>query len=78
MIDPFRIELVERDGVIRCENSGRLGFVEPICPVCNEPIAWVLDMFSFSNNDRGTFTLTHARCAWTKNGFRTQERLAQR
>lgn len=74
--DPWRIELTIRDGVPRCEVGGDDGWVEPICPACGDPIRWVLDMQSFVRNDHGGLTMTHARCAWTKEGFRTQERLA--
>lgn len=51
-------------------------FNEAKCSECGKPIRWVLDMFSFKTNGRGTFSLGHARCLWTKNGFRTQEALA--
>lgn len=49
---------------------------EPICPECQEPVKWVLDMFSFSTLsqwDRGGYTLMHARCAWIPSAF-TRER----
>lgn len=78
MSDPHRIELVERDGVIRCEMSGWDGFVDPICPVCNEPIRWVLDMASFSTLEHGVYTLMHARCAWIPEAFDREKREARR
>ena len=74
MENPFRIGLVERDGAVRCEISGYDGWTEPICPACNEPIQWVLDMASFSTPRNGVYTLMHARCAWTPEAFRKQER----
>lgn len=76
--DPWRVELVERDGVIRCEVTGYDDWVEPICPTCNEPIRWVLDMMSFTTKNGGVFTMTHARCAWTPEGFDTERELAAR
>jgi hypothetical protein len=54
---------------------GRKTWREANCSVCNEPIQWVLDMFSFRSDPPG-YSLAHARCVWTKEGFRSQERLA--
>lgn len=42
---------------------------EAVCCECGEPIRWVLDMFSFKHNDRGSFDLGHAWCLWTPEGF---------
>ena len=70
--ETFRFEF-DPDGTFR--QRGRDGWAEPICPTCREPIRWVLDMFSFTN-EPGSFVLEHARCAWTKNGFQVQEALA--
>jgi hypothetical protein len=44
-------------------------FREAMCCECGEPIQWVLDMFSFKHNDRGSFDLGHAWCLWTPEGF---------
>jgi hypothetical protein len=60
----------------RLRIQGHKGFVEPICPRCNEPIAWVLDMMSFARDDMGGFTAHHARCVWSKDGFTKQRKLA--
>jgi len=47
---------------------------EPLCAVCEQPIQWCLDMFSFTTGpDR---RLAHARCVWTKEAFRREERRA--
>lgn len=53
---------------------------EAICPRCDKPIQWCLDMFSFTTGDFGTgrdypFTLAHARCVWAGHAFRVQEQL---
>ena len=48
---------------------------EPICPICEKPIQWCLDMFSFTTGfDAHPFTLAHAHCVWKKEAF-TRERL---
>lgn len=78
--DPYLIELITRDGKVYCEAGGRDGWAEPICPVCDEPIRWVLDMFSFSTlgaHTPGVHTLLHARCAWLPGAFRREGRLAR-
>lgn len=41
---------------------------EPVCCECGEPIAWVLDMFSFKATT-GRWLLGHARCLWTDDAF---------
>jgi hypothetical protein len=67
----------EADGAVRWAPWERLP-AEAVCPKCGEPIRWVLDMFSFTTgmDETHPFTLTHARCAWTPEGFRVQMRLA--
>lgn len=50
-------------------------FREANCAACGDPIRWSLDMFSFGTGSL-PHRLQHARCAWTKSGFRRQERLA--
>ena len=57
--DDFRVYLTS-DGRLR--NEGWRGFVEPTCPTCNKPIAWVLDMMSFKGDEDGGFTAHHAHC----------------
>ena len=48
---------------------------EPLCAVCQEPIQWVLDMFSFTAGaDR---RLAHARCVWSKEAFRREGKRAR-
>lgn len=53
---------------------------EAICPKCSQPIKWAPDMFSFTTSLESDhpFTLTHARCAWTRGAFCTQMQLAER
>lgn len=46
------------------------------CCVCDEPVRWVLDMFSFRHNDRGTYDLGHAWCLWTPEAFDNAKKLA--
>jgi hypothetical protein len=48
---------------------------EPICQECGEPIRWVLDMQSFKSIGGGRYVACHARCVWTAEGFRVQEKL---
>lgn len=40
---------------------------EPLCAVCDEPIMWCLDMFSFTTGAEKR--LAHARCVWTQEAF---------
>jgi hypothetical protein len=63
--DEFRIFI---DSSQKLCTSGRNGWLEPICPICTTPIAWVLDMMSF-NCDEGMFVACHARCVWTPEAF---------
>ena len=48
---------------------------EPLCAVCEQPIRWFMDMFSFKPGpDR---RLAHARCIMSKEAFRREERQAR-
>lgn len=49
-------------------------FREPVCPVCEKPIRWVLDMFSFTASAR---ELAHARCVWTSDAFASEHHTGQ-
>ncbi len=71
--DDFRV-FIDDAGHLR--NEGRNGFIEPICPVCDKPIAWVLDMMSFKH-DGGSYVACHAHCVWTGSAFSREARLAQ-
>ena len=66
MSDPQRF--VFRDGQLW--HLGREGWREAVCPVCNEPIQWCLDMFSFTTG--WPHILAHARCVWTPEAFERQ------
>jgi hypothetical protein len=65
--DTFRFEFDE-DGHFVLQ--GREGWREPICVICGKPIAWVLDMFSFTTGP--PYRLGHARCLWQDSAFREQ------
>lgn len=65
MNDPFRLEF-DDDGSLH--QRGREGWREAVCPVCSEPIRWVLEMMSFTRDETG-FALAHARCVWTREAF---------
>jgi hypothetical protein len=67
----FRFEF--RDDQLWLE--GRDGWREAICPVCNEPIRWCLDMFTFSTGY--PYILCHARCSWQPDAFDRQRKLAE-
>jgi len=69
--DPLRFEF-DDSGVLHLR--GYDGWREPICPVCGRPIAWVLDMFSFTTGF--DYKLAHARCVWKREAFTRQRRLA--
>jgi hypothetical protein len=62
------------------DNAGHLcldfsqGWREPVCPECHEPIRWALDMSSFTSGPG--HQLAHARCVWTREGFRREAKLA--
>ena len=71
--DDFRVYLTS-DGRLRIE--GWRGFVEPTCPTCNKPIAWVLDMMSFKGDEDGGFTAHHAHCVWRRSAFSREGRQA--
>lgn len=47
---------------------------EAVCPKCEQPIRWALDMFSFTTgfDEAHPFTLAHARCLWTREAFDRQ------
>lgn len=62
----FRLEF-DPDGTLRLR--GRNGWREPVCPVCHEPIRWVLDVASFANQPDASFAFCHARCVWTREGL---------
>lgn len=49
---------------------------EPVCPYCNQPIKWVLDMYSLQTMVDGKYKLAHARCLWTRDAFYDQAKLA--
>jgi predicted amidophosphoribosyltransferase len=78
---------VEQVGMLIRNDNGSVAWApwerlpaEAVCPKCGEPIRWCLDMFSFTTGmqDDHPFTLTHARCAWTREGFRREmERVAE-
>ena len=72
MSDPLRFEFDDA-GVLH--QRGMDGRREPTCPICWQPIQWVLDMFSFTTGF--DFRLAHARCVWKKEAFTKQRRLAQ-
>lgn len=40
---------------------------EPLCAVCDEPIRWYIDMFTFTAG--ADHRLAHARCVWTQEAF---------
>jgi hypothetical protein len=67
--DTFRFQT---DDEGHLEIAGRDGWQEPICPICNEPIRWCLDMFSFTTGPR--HRLAHARCVWTAEAFELEAR----
>lgn len=56
-------------GVLHLSLPPFKGPQEAICPLCSEPIRWVLDMMSFLSPDGGTYRLAHARCAWLPEAF---------
>lgn len=41
---------------------------EPLCAVCDEPIAWCLDLFTFTPDRQ----LAHARCAWIREAIQRE------
>ena len=49
---------------------------EPICPVCNEPIRFCLDMASFTTGSE--HRLAHAHCVWTPEAFDREKREAKK
>lgn len=63
MNDPHRFDFY--DG--RLVMEGREGWQEAVCPICDEPIRWCLDMFSFTTGY--PHMLAHARCVWTPEAF---------
>lgn len=67
------------EGHFILRRNGFDGTPEPICPECNEPIAWCLDMFTFSTlRDDGTHVLRHAQCNWLPERFTTLRKAAVR
>lgn len=74
MIDPMNFEFDDA-GVFHL--GGFDGWREAICPICEQPIRWVLDMFSFLSLDKGTYRLAHARCAWTPEAFDVEKAKTQ-
>lgn len=65
--DVFRFEFREEDGEEHLRLEGRDGWREAVCPICHEPIKWVLDMFSFTTGY--PYRLAHARCVWEPEAF---------
>lgn len=69
----------DSEGHFISRRNGFDGIPEPICPSCNEPIAWCLDMFSFSTlQEDGTHVLRHAQCNWLPSRFTTLRNAAVR
>ena len=68
MSEPFHLYF---DAAGHLHLAGRKGWREPICPECDEPIRWVLDMASFTSGS--DHVMAHARCVWRKWAF-TEER----
>lgn len=64
MSEPFRLEF-DANGHLFIE--GRDGWQEAVCVICDEPIRWCLDMFSFTTGF--PHGLAHARCVWTGEAF---------
>ena len=47
---------------------------EPLCAICDKPIRWFIDIFTFKPGpDR---RLAHARCVMSKEAIRREERRA--
>jgi hypothetical protein len=69
----FRLEFDDDDTL---HLRGRDGRRHPICPKCDLPIRWVLDMASFAPDGAGGHVLLHARCAWTQEAFIDEGRRA--
>jgi hypothetical protein len=59
------------DAAGHLHQAGNVGWREPICPECDEPIRWCLDMASFTTGP--DHVMAHARCVWRKWAF-TEER----
>lgn len=74
MNDPMRFEF-DDDGVLHLR--GREGWREAVCPKCDDPIRWVLDMASFLTLEDGSYRLAHARCAWIPEAFDAERKKAQ-
>ena len=70
MSDPMRFEFYDDRLVL----EGRDEWREAACPICNEPIRWCLDMFSFTTGF--PHMLAHARCVWTAEAFEDAARVA--
>jgi len=70
--DPLRFEFWP-DGTLH--QLGRDDWREPLCSVCLEPIAYVLDMSSFRPDPPG-YSLAHARCVWRPEAFDRERELA--
>jgi hypothetical protein len=47
---------------------------EPICPLCDKPIQWVLDMQSFTGPP--VKAMAHARCTWRRSAFTNERKRA--
>lgn len=66
MNEDFRFEFYDDHLVL----EGRDGWREATCPICDKPIQWCLDMFSFTTSF--PHMLAHARCVWTAGAFRNE------
>jgi hypothetical protein len=71
MTEPWRLEF-DDEGHLHAR--GTVGWREPICPECNEPIRWCLDMASFTTGR--DHVMAHARCVWRKEAFSRERKLA--
>lgn len=58
---------------LRNEYPRTYSSVEPVCPICNQPIRWCLDMSSFTTGY--DHRLAHARCVWTREAFDREREL---
>jgi hypothetical protein len=68
--DDFRLEFDDDDTL---HMRGFKDRREAICPICREPIRWVLDMASFTSGTDHVYA--HARCVWTREAFLNQAEL---
>jgi hypothetical protein len=69
---------MDAQGVLHLDTTYPKPFseAEPICPICEEPIRWCLDMFSFTTGY--AHKLAHAHCVWTPEAFDREKKLAKK